>query len=44
MIDGHIERLARNVERVVIPDASHEMFLDFPEESAGVMMDFFNRQ
>lgn len=44
LIDGHIERLSPNAERVVIPDASHEMFLDFPEESARAMLDFFRHQ
>lgn len=44
LIDGHIERLSPNAERMVIPNASHEIFLDFPEESARAMLDFFSRQ
>jgi non-heme chloroperoxidase len=43
LVDGHLERLLPNVERVVIPDASHEMFLDDPAASAGAMLDFFRR-
>lgn len=44
LIDGHIARLSPNAERVVIPDASHEMFLDFPEETARAMLGFIRRQ
>jgi non-heme chloroperoxidase len=41
LIYGHLERLAPNAQRVIIPDASHEMFLDFPDESARAMLEFF---
>jgi pimeloyl-ACP methyl ester carboxylesterase len=43
LIDGHLERLLPHVERVVIPDASHEMFLDGHETSAAAMLDFLGR-
>jgi CubicO group peptidase (beta-lactamase class C family)/pimeloyl-ACP methyl ester carboxylesterase len=41
LIDGQLERLLPDVRRVVIPEASHEMFLDFPEVTARTMLDFF---
>jgi lactoylglutathione lyase len=41
LIDGHLARLLPDVRRVIIPDASHEMFLDFPEVTARAMLDFF---
>lgn len=41
LVDGHLERLLPNVRRVTIPDASHEMFLDFPDVSARTMLEFF---
>ncbi len=43
LIDGHLERLLPNVERVFIPDASHEMFLDNRQASARRMLAFFGR-
>ncbi len=42
LIDSYIERLAPGAERVVIPNASHEMFLDFPDESARAVLNFFH--
>ncbi|MFU8814288.1 MAG: alpha/beta fold hydrolase [Pseudomonadales bacterium] len=44
LIDGYLERLLPNAQRVVIADASHEMFLDHPEKSARAMLDFLARQ
>jgi len=41
LIDGYLEQLLPNAQRVVIADASHEMFLDYPQESARAMLDFF---
>jgi non-heme chloroperoxidase len=41
LIDGHLAHLLPDVRRVIIPDASHEMFLDFPEVTARAMLDFF---
>ncbi|MGI9043871.1 MAG: alpha/beta fold hydrolase [Gemmatimonadaceae bacterium] len=43
LIDGQLQRLLPDVERVIIPDASHEMFLDFPETTARSMLAFFRR-
>lgn len=43
LVDGHLERLLPNVERVIIQDASHEMFLDDRDASARAMLDFFQR-
>lgn len=43
LIDGELERLLPQVERVVIPEASHEMFLDFPGRTAELMLEFFAR-
>ncbi|MBA4160094.1 MAG: alpha/beta hydrolase [Gemmatimonadetes bacterium] len=43
LVDGHLERLLPNAERVIIPDASHEMFLDDRAASAGAMLGFFGR-
>jgi non-heme chloroperoxidase len=44
LVDGHLARLLPNVERVIIPDVSHEMFLDDRAASAGAMLGFFRRQ
>jgi non-heme chloroperoxidase len=44
LIDGYLEHLLPNVERVVIADASHEMFLDQPQVSARAMLDFLTLQ
>jgi non-heme chloroperoxidase len=43
LIDGELERLLPQVERVIIPQASHEMFLDFPDRTAELMLEFFDR-
>jgi pimeloyl-ACP methyl ester carboxylesterase len=43
LVDGHLHRLLPNAHRVVIPDATHEMFLDDRAASAAAMMDFFRR-
>jgi non-heme chloroperoxidase len=43
LIDGELERLLPNVRRTIIPQASHEMFLDFPETTADAMLEFFAR-
>jgi pimeloyl-ACP methyl ester carboxylesterase len=39
-VDGHLQWLLPNAERVVIPGASHEMFLDEPAASAAAMLRF----
>jgi pimeloyl-ACP methyl ester carboxylesterase len=44
LVDGHLARLLPNVERVIIPDVSHEMFLDDRAASAAAMVGFFRRQ
>lgn len=44
LVDGHLERLLPDVERVIIPDVSHEMFLDDRATSAATMLDFFRRR
>jgi non-heme chloroperoxidase len=43
LVDGHLASLLPQVERLVIPEASHEMFLDFPEVTARAMREFFQR-
>jgi non-heme chloroperoxidase len=43
LIDGHLERLLPNATRVIIPGASHEMFLDDRTASAAAMLEFFQR-
>jgi non-heme chloroperoxidase len=43
LVDGHLLRLLPNAQRVIIPEASHEMFLDDRAASAGAMLDFFRR-
>ncbi|CAN5580509.1 hypothetical protein BH23PSE2_BH23PSE2_10980 [soil metagenome] len=43
LIDGQLERLLPNAQRVIIAEASHEMFLDFPELTARTMREFFQR-
>jgi non-heme chloroperoxidase len=43
LIDGHLQRLLPRAERLVIPGASHEMFLDFPEVTAQAMLAHFQR-
>jgi non-heme chloroperoxidase len=41
LIDAHLEHLAPNAQRLVIPEASHEMFLDFPDQCAHALLEFF---
>jgi non-heme chloroperoxidase len=43
LIDAHLEHLIHGAERVSIPDASHEMFLDAPEVAADAMLRHFER-
>lgn len=43
LIDGELERLLPDVRREIIPEASHEMFLDFPERTAELLLEFFDR-
>lgn len=43
LVDCHLQQLLPTVERVIIPDASHEMFLDFPEVTARLVLDFLRR-
>jgi non-heme chloroperoxidase len=43
LIDGELERLLPDVRREIIPGASHEMFLDFPERTAELLLEFFDR-
>jgi non-heme chloroperoxidase len=43
LIDGHLQRLLPRAERLIIPDASHEMLLDFPEVTAQAMLRHFER-
>jgi non-heme chloroperoxidase len=43
LIDGHLELLLPNAERVIVADASHEMFLDDRAASAAAMLAFFDR-
>jgi CubicO group peptidase (beta-lactamase class C family)/pimeloyl-ACP methyl ester carboxylesterase len=43
LIDARLARLLPDVERVIIPDSSHEMFLDFPEVTARTLLEFFAR-
>jgi non-heme chloroperoxidase len=43
LIDGYLLELLPAAERIVIPEASHEMFLDFPEVTARAMSEFFQR-
>jgi CubicO group peptidase (beta-lactamase class C family)/pimeloyl-ACP methyl ester carboxylesterase len=43
LIDEHLLRLLPHAERVIIPDASHEMFLDDRVSSAAEMVSFFRR-
>lgn len=43
LIDAHLARLLPDVERVIIPEASHEMFLDDRAASASAMLGFFRR-
>lgn len=40
LVDGHLERLLPNAQRVIIPDASHEMFLDDRAATAAAMLGF----
>jgi predicted TIM-barrel fold metal-dependent hydrolase/pimeloyl-ACP methyl ester carboxylesterase len=42
LIDDHLHRLIPGAEREVIPDASHEMFLDYPDLSANRMEEFLH--
>jgi non-heme chloroperoxidase len=44
LIDAHLQRLIPGAERVIIPDASHEMFLDFPELSAAALLRHFRER
>jgi pimeloyl-ACP methyl ester carboxylesterase len=39
-VDGELERLLPDVRRVIVPDASHEMFLDAPALTATLLRDF----
>lgn len=41
LIDAHLKGLAPNAQRLIIPEASHEMFLDFPGQCAESMLEFF---
>jgi non-heme chloroperoxidase len=43
LIDEQLARLLPDVERAVIPEASHEMFLDDRAASASAMLAFFRR-
>jgi pimeloyl-ACP methyl ester carboxylesterase len=43
LIDGHLEQLLRNGQRVIIPEASHEMFLDAPALTAAAILDFIRQ-
>ncbi len=43
LVDGHLQQLITGSERIVIPDASHEMFLDFPQITASLMARHFTR-
>jgi non-heme chloroperoxidase len=43
LIDRELQRLLPNAERLVIPDSSHEMFLDLPEVTAQAMLGHFAR-
>jgi len=43
LVDQHLESLLPQVERVIIPGASHEMFLDDRAASAAAILDFFRR-
>jgi non-heme chloroperoxidase len=43
LVDSHLEQLLPNAQRVVIPGASHEMFLDDSAASAAAMLEFFGR-
>ncbi|CAN5550341.1 hypothetical protein BH23ACI1_BH23ACI1_28600 [soil metagenome] len=42
-VDGHLQHLIPGSERIIIPDASHEMFLDFPKITAQAMLEHFAR-
>lgn len=44
LVDGHLARLLPNSERVIMPNVSHEMFLDDRNASASAMLGFFRRQ
>jgi len=43
LVDGHLQRLITGSERISIPGASHEMFLDAPEVTAEAMSRHFDR-
>ena len=43
VIDAHLARLLPQVERQILPEATHEMFVDLPELSAHTMLEFFGR-
>jgi non-heme chloroperoxidase len=43
LIDAQLLSLLPNAERLIIPDASHEMFQDFPEVTAQAMLTHFRR-
>jgi non-heme chloroperoxidase len=43
LIDGRLEQLLPNVEWVIVPGATHEMFLDDRAASASAILDFFSR-
>ncbi|HUG98955.1 MAG TPA: alpha/beta hydrolase [Gammaproteobacteria bacterium] len=43
LVDRHLHHLIPESERIIIPDASHEMFLDFPKVTAEAMLRHFAR-
>jgi non-heme chloroperoxidase len=44
LVDGHLHRLMPTSERIIIPHASHEMFLDAPAVTVEAMLRHFARQ
>lgn len=38
LVDGHLHDLIPGAERMIIPEASHEMFLDFPQATAEAIL------
>lgn len=43
LVDDELERLLPNVERVVIPDASHDLWADQPERCRAATVEFLGR-
>jgi non-heme chloroperoxidase len=43
LIDGHLKELLPRAERIVVPQASHEMFLDFPDATARMLLEHFSK-